>query len=79
MAFLGATGTDAAKEQPLREYATSVLLLSPEAWAQASSHGVEQHVRLCHLQSLFTALEEGSPDALDNVSPLLSYSPLACV
>ena len=57
VAFLGAVGAEGVAEQPLREYATQVLLLSPTAWEQASTHGVEQHVLLCHLQSLFVALE----------------------
>ena len=69
VAFLGAVGAEGVAEQPLREYATQVLLLSPAAWKQASTHGVEQHVLLCHLQSLFVALEEGTPDALENVHP----------
>ena len=71
VAFLSAlgTGTEDTAEQPLREYASQVLLLSDEAWKQASTHGVEQHVHLCHLQSLFVALEEGTPDALERVHP----------
>ena len=70
VAFLGALGTEAAAQQPLREYAAAVLLLSPEAWEQAATPSVEQHVRLCHLQSLVVALEEGGADSLlDNVHP----------
>ena len=67
--FLGALGTEGAAEQSLREYAISVLLLSDDAWGLASTHSVEQHVLLCHLQCLFVALEEGTPDALENVHP----------
>ncbi|KAL1512226.1 hypothetical protein AB1Y20_005488 [Prymnesium parvum] len=69
VAFLGAMGADEAAEQPLRDYACSVLLLSPELWQSASTPGIEQHVRLCHLQSLFIALEEGTSDAFENVHP----------
>lgn len=71
VAFLGAVGSEAAREQSLQEYAMKVLLLSPEMWAHASTIGVEQHVRLSHLQSLFVALEEGTADALESVSPAL--------
>ena len=69
VAFLGAIGSSGAAEQPLQEYAINVLLLSHESWEQASTHGVEQHVLSCHLQSLFVALEEGTPDALENIHP----------
>jgi len=69
IAFLGAIGTAEVAETPLREYATGVLLLSEDAWKGASTHGVAQHVLLCHLQSLFVALEEGTPDALEAVHP----------
>ena len=50
VAFLSALGTAAHAETPLRAYAAQVLLLTPEAWAAAATPGVEQHVRLCHLQ-----------------------------
>jgi len=46
-----------------------VLLISIDSWEQASTHSLEQHVCLAHLQSLFVALEEGSPDALESVHP----------
>jgi len=69
VAFLSALGTDGHAEQPLREYASQVLLLSEAVWKQASTHSVEQHVMLCHLQSLLVALEEGTPDVMQTVHP----------
>ena len=60
----------AERESPLADAreADSCALLSADAWKRASTHSVEQHVLLCHLQSLFVALEEGRPDALEDVS-----------
>jgi hypothetical protein len=67
VAFLSALGQESSAEQPLREYVLHTLLVPDEVWKQASSHSVEQHVCLCHVQSLFVALEEGQPDALERV------------
>ena len=69
VAFLSALGQESSSEQPLREYVLHTLLVPDEVWRQASSHSVEQHVCLCHVQSLFVALEEGQPDALERVHP----------
>jgi hypothetical protein len=69
VAFLSALGQESSAEQPLREYVLHTLLVPDEVWKQASSHSVEQHVCLCHVQSLFVALEEGQPDALERVHP----------
>jgi len=69
VAFLSALGTPATAEQPLHEYALAVLLLPEEVWQQATTHSLEQHVLLCHVQSLFVALEEGTPDAMEGVHP----------
>ena len=53
-------------EAPLHDYATQVLLLSDEAWRDASTPTIEQQVRLCHLQALFMALEHGAPQSVDD-------------
>jgi hypothetical protein len=59
----------AAAEQPLGGYVQEALLVSAEAWEELRTPSIERHVRLCHLQSLFMALEEGSPSgALERVS-----------
>jgi hypothetical protein len=52
----------------LREYAIKTIQIDAEEWDEVATMSVNEHVRLCHLQSLFLRLEEmmtGSP--LDDV------------
>jgi hypothetical protein len=63
----GGDGGGVAAEQSLREYATSALMLTEEAWREASTPTLEQHVCLCHLQAIFMGLEEGSDGGVEGV------------
>jgi hypothetical protein len=52
-----------------QDYVLEVLMVDPAVWGEIQSPTLSQSVRLCHLQYLFTYLEErmdGSP--LDNVA-----------
>ena len=42
---------------PIREYALSVLRISPKDWATLSCATVDQHVQLRHMQALFLGLQ----------------------
>ena len=55
---------------PLEGYARRALLLSADEWEAVSTPTLAQQVCLCHLQSLFVALDEGAPggSVLDAVS-----------
>jgi len=71
--FLGAVGASngtGLAEQPLQKYALESLGLTDSGWAEASTPTVEQQVRLCHVQALLVALEEGASgsSALDCVA-----------
>jgi len=71
--FLGAVGvSDGAQlaEEPLVRYVLGALQLPRESWAEASTPTIEQQVKLCHIQALLMALEEGEPgsSALDRVA-----------
>ena len=44
----------------LADYALRAMLLTREAWEAAATPTIERQVCLCHLQSLFLALEDGA-------------------
>jgi hypothetical protein len=57
IAFVSGAGGEA--EMLLGTYAQQVLMLA-EQWGAASTPTIDREVRLCHLQALFMAMEEGN-------------------
>lgn len=46
----------------LERYVLDTLLMSPRKWEEIRCPALAQHVKLCHLQSLYLSLEERSGD-----------------
>uniref|UniRef100_A0A7S4JX43 Uncharacterized protein n=1 Tax=Paramoeba aestuarina TaxID=180227 RepID=A0A7S4JX43_9EUKA len=63
ISFLADTGGEGVKglaigSMLLRAYAINTLKIDEEEWEELSTNGVNTHVLLCHLQCLYTKLEE---------------------